>query len=172
MIFPWSCCTWSWSTIQPKYSENPISWIFLIRHFGSVNLWFPVLSFKQNKTVSHTLGLKTRERDTSRFSYWVCFSSLCCCSVVKSCLAFGDPMDCSTTPWASLPFTISLSLLKLMFIESVVPSDHLVLWCLLLLLPSMFPSIRVISKDSALGIRWPKYWSFSSSPASVLPANI
>ena len=64
MIFPWSCCTWSCSTAQPKHSENPINWIFLIRHFGFVNLWFPVLSFKQNKTISHILGLKTRERET------------------------------------------------------------------------------------------------------------
>ena len=70
------------------------------------------------------------------------------------------------TPWtaahqASLSFTISWSLLKLMFIESVMPSNHLTLCCPLLLLPSIFPSIRVFSDESALHIRWPKYWSFS-----------
>ena len=72
------------------------------------------------------------------------------------------------TPWtaacqASLPFTIFQSLLKLMSIESVMPSNHLILCCPLLLLPSIFPSIRVFSNESALPIRWPKYWSFSFS---------
>ena len=64
---------------------------------------------------------------------------------------------------ASLSFTISQSLLKLMSIESVMPSNHLVLCHPLLLLPSIFPSIRVFSNELTLGIRWPKYWSFSLS---------
>ena len=73
------------------------------------------------------------------------------------------------TPWtaacqASLSFTISLSLLKLKSIESVMPSNHLILCCLLLLLPSIFLSIRVFSNEPALHIRWPKYWGFSISP--------
>ena len=77
------------------------------------------------------------------------------------------------TPWtaaqqASLSYTISLSLLKLMSIESLMPSNHLILWPPLLILPSVFPSIRVFSNASALHIRWPKYWS----SASVLPINI
>ena len=70
------------------------------------------------------------------------------------------------TPWtaarqASLSITNSQSLLKLMSIESVMPSNHLILWRPLLLSPSIFPSIRVFSSESALRIRWPKYWSFS-----------
>ena len=66
---------------------------------------------------------------------------------------------------ASLSFIISQSLLKLMSIESVMPSNHLILCCPLLLLPSIFPSIsiRVFSNKSALLIRWPKYWSFNFS---------
>ena len=69
---------------------------------------------------------------------------------------------------ASLYFTISLSLLKLMSIESVTPSNHLILYCTLLLLPSVYPSIWVFSNELALCIRWPKYWSFnfSISPSS------
>ena len=72
------------------------------------------------------------------------------------------------TPWtasrqASLSFTSSQSLLKLMSIESVMPSDRLILCCPLLLLPSIFPSIRVFFSESALHIRWPKYRSFSFS---------
>ena len=64
---------------------------------------------------------------------------------------------------ASLSFTISLSLPKLMSIESVMPSNHLILCCPLLLLPTIFPRIRVFSGESALGTSWPKYWSFSFS---------
>ena len=74
----------------------------------------------------------------------------------------------SVIPWtaarqASLSITNSQSLLKLMSIESGMPSNHLILCCLLLLLPSIFPSIRVFSNESALRMRWPKYWSFSLS---------
>ena len=69
-----------------------------------------------------------------------------------------NPMDCSTQ--ASLSFTISWSLLKLMSIKSVIPSSHLVL-CYPLLLPSIFPSIRGLSSKFTCCIRWPKYWSFS-----------
>ena len=72
------------------------------------------------------------------------------------------------TPWtaacqASLSFTISQNLFKLMSIESVMPSNHLILCRPLLIPPSIFPSIRVFSNESALHIRWPKYWSFSFS---------
>ena len=77
--------------------------------------------------------------------------------------------SCPTlTPWtaarqASLSFTIAQSLLKLMSIELLMPSSHLVLCCPLLLLPSIFPSIMVFSCESVLHFRWPKYWSFSFS---------
>ena len=72
------------------------------------------------------------------------------------------------TDQASLSITNSWSLLKLMSIESVMPSNHLILCCPLLLLPSIFPSIRVFYNDSVLHIRWPKYWSFSFS---ISPSN-
>ena len=76
------------------------------------------------------------------------------------------------TPWtatrqASLTFIISWSLLKLMSIESVMPSNHLILCHPLLLLPSISPSIRVFSSESAISIRWPKFWSFFS----ISPSN-
>ena len=72
------------------------------------------------------------------------------------------------TPWmaarqASLSITNSLSLLKLMSIKSVMPSNYVILCCLLLLLPLIFPSIRDFSNESVLCIKWPKYWSFSFS---------
>ena len=77
------------------------------------------------------------------------------------------------TPWtaarqASLSITNTQSLLKLMSIESVMPSNHLILCHPLLLLPSIFPSIRIFSNESALSIRWSKYWSFSFN---ISPSN-
>ena len=92
--------------------------------------------------------------------FLVCFMICCCCSVTQSRLF--------ATPWtaagqASLSSTISCSLLKPMSIESVMPSNHLILCHPLLLLPSIFPSISVFSNEFALLIRWPKYWSFSFS---------
>ena len=82
-------------------------------------------------------------------------------------------MSDSAIPWitacqASLSITNSQSSLKLMSIELVMLSSHLILFHLLLLPPSVFPSIRVFSNESALRIRWPKYWSFSPSPS---PSN-
>ena len=82
------------------------------------------------------------------------------------CLTLCDPMDCSMPGFLSI--TNSQSLLKLMSIELVMSSNHLILCHPLLLLPSIFPNIRVFSNKSALCIRWPKYWSFSFriSPSS------
>ena len=86
-------------------------------------------------------------------------------SVTQSYLTLWDPMDCSTPGFPvhhQLPeFT------QLMFIESVIPFNHLI-FCRPLLLPSIFPSIRVFSNESVLCIRWPKYWSFS---LSISPSN-
>ena len=77
------------------------------------------------------------------------------------------------TPWlaacqVSLSFSISQSLLRLMSVESVMPSNHLILCCPLLLMPSIFPSIKVFSNESVFRIRWPKYWSFSFN---IRPSN-
>ena len=81
--------------------------------------------------------------------------------VAQSCLTLCDPMDCSRQ--ASLSFTASQSLLKLMFIELMMPSNQLIPGLPLLLLSSVFPTVRVFSSELALPIRWPKYWSFSFS---------
>ena len=81
-------------------------------------------------------------------------------------LTLCDPMDCSTPGFLSI--TSFQSLLKLMSIESVMPSNHLILCHPLLLPPSIFPSIRVFSIESLLRIRWPKYWSFNFS---ISPSN-
>ena len=87
-------------------------------------------------------------------------------SVQVSCSVVSDSWTAACQ--VSLPITNSWSLLKLMSIMSVMPSNHLILCCPLLLLPSIFPSIRIFSKESVLSISWPKYWSFSFS---ISPSN-
>ena len=87
-------------------------------------------------------------------------------SVAQPCLTLCDPMTVARQ--ASLSITNSQSFLKLMSIEPVMPSNHLILCCPLLLLPSTLPSIRVFSKESVLHIRWPQYWSFS---LNISPSN-
>ena len=120
----------------------------------------------------------------SRYSFDFCYSNVLT-RVFKLCFFFNlvysyhhVSLHCSrcpvaqscpfATPWtvarqASLSLTISLSLPKFMSIELVMPSSHLILWCPLLLLPSIFPSIRDFSSESSAHIRWPKYWNFSFS---------
>ena len=87
-------------------------------------------------------------------------------SVAQLCLAFVTPWTAARQ--ASLAITNPWNLLKLVFIESVIPSNHFILCHPLLLLPSIFPIIRVFSNDSVLCIRWPMYWSFSFS---ISPSN-
>ena len=97
---------------------------------------------------------------------WLC----CCCSVAQSCATLCNSKDCSIPGFPAF----SQSLLKLMFIEPVMPSNHLILCHPLLLLPWIFPGITVLSNESALPIRWPKYWSFSFniSPTNEYPGPI
>ena len=94
------------------------------------------------------------------------FSSIQFSSVPQSCPTLCNPMNYSTPGFPVHHH--SCSLLKLMSIKSVMPPNHLVLFCPLLLLPLIFPSIWVFSSESVLPIRWPKYWSFSFS---ISPSN-
>ena len=100
----------------------------------------------------------------SFFALWF-FQSICLVVGFSSVQSLGR-VRLFATPWtaafpASLSTTYSHSLPKLMSIELMMPSNHIILYCPLLLLPSIFPSIRVFSNESALYIRWPKYWNFS-----------
>ena len=92
---------------------------------------------------------------------------ICCCSAAKLCLTLCDSMDCST-PGSSVLHYLLKFCSKFMCMESVMLSNHLILSRPLLLLPSIFPSIRVFSNESALHIRWSKYWGFSFS---ISPSN-
>ena len=96
--------------------------------------------------------------------YWVTITVYCCCSVAKSYLCFVALWTIACR--APLSYTVSWSLLKFMSVKSVMQSKHLILCRPLLLLPPILPSIRAFSNESALHIRWPKYWSFSLSTSS------
>ena len=101
------------------------------------------------------------------------FMSKKCRILFLLCVQSLSHVQLFATPWTtahqtSLSFTISWSMFKLMSIESGMSLDHLILCCPLLLLPSIFPSIKVVSPESALHIRWPNYWSFSFS---IIPSN-
>ena len=100
------------------------------------------------------------------YSFWLLMSSIsckCCCSLAQSCPTLCEPMDCSTSS-----FPVLHCLPKLARTHVHLGDDgynHLILYHSLLLLPSVFPSIRVFSNESALHIRWPKHWCFSISPS-------
>ena len=121
---------------------------------------------------------------TSSATSWLCSK---CAMIAQKYLSFLNCVVVQSlshvrlfaTPWtaarqASLPFNISWSLLKFMSIKSVMPANHLILCHPLLLLPSVFPSIKVFSNESVLHIRWPKYWSlsFNISPSNEHPGLI
>ncbi|XDA86859.1 hypothetical protein R6Z07F_016566 [Ovis aries] len=88
----------------------------------------------------------------------------CCCSVAQLCPTLCNPIHCSTPGFLVLHHLLELA--KIHVHESVMPSNQLILSCPLLLLPSIFPNIRVFSSESALHIRWPSHWSFSISPSN------
>ena len=98
--------------------------------------------------------------------YDIGISICCCCSVTKSYLILCDPMKCNTPGFPVLHYFPDFA--QTHPIESMMPSNHLILCRALLLLPSVFPSIRIFSNESALLIKWPKYWSFSFSTS---PSN-
>ena len=112
-------------------------------------------------------------RSFNPINYFCKVDTIIICSVQFSSVQLLSRVRLFATPWtaarqASLSITNSQSLLILMSTESVMPSNHLILCCPLLFFPSIFPKIRVFSDESVLHIRWPKYWSFSSS---ISPAN-
>ena len=128
-------------------------------------MWFaePLLQF--HKAEYKRLGLELR--DTSRH-IWTYLLLLAFSSVQSlSCVRLFATLWTAAFQ-ASLSITDAQSLLKFVFVESVIPSNHLILCCPLLLPPSIFPSIRVFSNESVLHIQWLKYWSFSFS---ISPSN-
>ena len=122
---------------------------------------FPMSQLLILHVVQHS---QVRRKSSCPFSLTLRPHSTDCCLAAQSCPTLHDPRDCSMPGLPILHYPWSL--LKLMSIESVMPSNHLILCHLLSLLPSIFPSIRVFSNELALCIRWPKHWSFSLSISS------
>jgi len=123
-----------------------------------------ILIEKAKKKIKITINLPLEDNDYGKFGVF-----LVRCIIVQSLIRvwlFVTPL--TTIHQAFLSFTISWSLLKLMSIELVMPSNHFIFCCPLLLLPSIFPSIRVFSNESAFCSRWPEYWGFSFS---ISPSN-
>jgi len=168
---PWSGFLWSlWSHLSlPSHSHPPpqplrsfcvsLPQIVLSGAFELVTLLpgmiFIFLLFKSAQISVSQVGFPGGSLGTGDWSY--------CCSTAKSCPTLCDPMGCSTPGYPVLHY-----LLELVQIHVYWVSDHQTIsFChLLLLLPSIFPNIRVLSNESALCIRWPKYWSFSISPSN------
>ena len=90
----------------------------------------------------------------------------CFCSGAKSCLTLCNPMEWSTPSSSILRYLLEFAQIHAHWVSDASEDKHLILCHLLLVLPSIFPRIRVCSNESALSIRWPKYWSFSISPSS------
>jgi len=168
------------------FLPSPLKETYVVSRFLSLLLWFrmpqdllDLIEMRQRvlnpldeefSIFMELLGylcIKEEEREFQKCSSQ--FSSVQLLSHVR---LFVTPFTAASQ--ASLSITNSQSLLKLMSIELVMPSNHLILCCPLLLLPSIFSSIRVFSNESALRIRWPKYWSFSFniSPSNEHPGLI
>ena len=143
---------------QPSLALSTFTWLAPRHMFGT--------SYSTNQLVFHCLFWSPgRGKSLGQLSF--CFTRLVqFSSVTQSHLTLWDPW--TTARQASLSITNSRSLLKFMLIESMMPSNHLILYHPLLLPPSIFPSIRVFSNESVLRTKWPKYWSFSFS---ISPSN-
>ena len=130
-----------------------------------LSLSFRVLCFHSNYEINYSTCVKyiIGRLIRTAFSLWMVWHQFS--SVPKLCLTVGEPIDCSTPGFPVHHQSWNL----LMSIEPITPSKHIILSCPLLLLPSIFPSIKVFSNESVLHIRWPKYWSFSFS---ISPSNI
>ena len=152
------CCQWLWETgwQQPDLREqNPrlsgyVGQSQLRRYISCVHHWYLIFNWKQ-----YDMSMWRPWLESSKF-YSVQSSSVQSLSRVQ---LFVTPW--TAAHWASLSITNSRSLLKLMSVEPVMPSNHFILCCPLLLSLSIFPSIRIFSNKSVLHIRWLKYWSFS-----------
>ena len=152
--------------------RNLWSWILII-----FTLWPEHCAFKfpTFMILYEILGLRSLVKKRTK-KWWLPYRFVLTITWFYKCASVSSVHSLShvqlfVTPWiaahqASLSITNSQSLLKFMFINLVMPSNHLILCCLLLLPPSIFSSIRVFSNGSVLLIRWPKYWSFSISPSN------
>ena len=160
MLSIFSCVVWLSVCLR---WENVYSGPLPIFQLG----WLGVFYFELYEFFKYWVGQKVHSGFSIRCyrTFLLLFSH----SVVSSSFR---PHGLHAAHQVSLSFTISQNLLKLMSIELMMPSNHLILCCPLLLLPSVFPRIRVFSSELAPHVRWPEYWSFSIHPSSEYPGLI
>ena len=150
---------YSWVSKTSSFWESlEVQWLGV----GAFTTESPAWETKISPSLRHgqkkEKGKKRKKKFSVLFSYTVVVQSLSHVQLFS--------ISWTAARQASLSLTISQSLIMFLFTEAVMPSNHLILCCPLLLPPSIFPSIRVFSHESALPIRWPKYWSFSTSPSN------
>ena len=138
-------------------------WQFIFIHSEKIDLW----------KIENTIVLNEDYKPYRGTDFLIKQMGRCVVLRKNSVFQSLSHVQLFVTPWtaayqSSLSFTISWSLLQLMSFESMIPSNHLILCCPLPLVLSIFPSIRVLTSESVLHIRWPKYWSFSFS---ISPSN-
>ena len=155
--------TW-WSHLADKQAVG--------KRLDSGNKWSSVMGSKQRRESDHSIAsfINRNQKVTSMFDIRATKylkNCCCCCSVTHSCSTPWDTLDCSMPGFPVLHYFLEFT--QLISIESVMPANYLILCHQLLLLPSIFPSIRVFSSELVLCMRWPKCWSFS---ITVLPMNI
>ena len=169
ILSSWTPSTKWRAYFSPKSCWQEANW----ENSSNVSMWLLSVMkskgwYRQQKQKNKGWNVSTKETSDLLFcTYSVQFSS-----VTQSCLTLCDPMNCSKP---GLPVHHQRpEFLKLMSIKMILPSSHLILCRPLLLLPSIFPSIRVFSNESTLRIRWPKHWSFSFSisPSNEHPGQI
>ena len=149
--------------MQCKEASVALTTVNLVVSFGCATYhphlkWFSCKACQVDPFILGIIYLKDNA-PSSRSKTFDYIDTICCSIWLSVTL-------CTAMRQAFLSFPISWSLLRLMYIESMVPSNHLILCRTLILLPSVFPSISVFSSELALCIRWPKYWSFSISPSN------
>ena len=116
------------------------------------------------------LNLRTSDNQKIACREWKGNHRCCCyCSVPKSCLTLWDPMDCSTPGFPVLHYLLEFAQIHVHWVSD---ANLLILSCPILLLPSVFPRIRVFSSELVLHIKWPKYWSFNISPSNEYSGTI
>ena len=160
----WNSCSLWFFKLQ--ISSTFLPWIFYLPHLLSISL---LCIRVVEKEMWHSAFKRLTFAESFQCIKYCsqCLINIQFSSVAQSCPLFRTPW--TTGHQASLSITNSWSLLKLMPSELVMPSNHLIFCHPLLLLPSIFPSIKVFSNESALHIRWPKYWSFSFN---ISPSNV
>ena len=149
--------------LSPHLFRSSFIFFFLEWQFSVYNSYTHFVRFTLKYFIFLHATINGIFKNAKNFSFWLvcCRYNSFCCSVTKLCLSLCNPMDCSMSDSPVLHYLLEFTQIHVHWI-----SNHLILFCLLLLLPSIFPRIRVFSSELVLFIRWPKDWHCSSRPSN------